>query len=70
MLHKKGQTIDFPARICIIGIGLYLSIRTRFLQIRKFPYAIKTTIGRIFHHYRMGLSGMVIKLVKEYKEFD
>ena len=37
-----------PAMICIIGVGLYLSIRTRFLQIRKFPYAIKTTIGRIF----------------------
>lgn len=37
-----------PAMICIIGVGLYLSIRTRFLQIRKFPYAIKTTFGRIF----------------------
>lgn len=38
-----------PAMICIIGVGLYLSISTRFLQIRKFPYAIKTTIGRVFH---------------------
>ena len=37
-----------PAMICIIGVGLYLSIRTNFIQIRKFPYAIKTTIGRIF----------------------
>ncbi|MDO5411121.1 MAG: sodium:alanine symporter family protein [Lachnospiraceae bacterium] len=37
-----------PAMICIIGVGLYLSLRTRFLQIRKFPYAIKTTIGRVF----------------------
>ena len=37
-----------PAMICIIGVGLYLSIRTKFLQIRKFPYAIKTTIGRVF----------------------
>ena len=37
-----------PAMICIIGVGLYLSIRTRFLQIRKLPYAIKTTIGRVF----------------------
>ena len=33
-----------PAMICIIGVGLYLSFRTRFLQIRKFPYAIKTTL--------------------------
>ena len=36
-----------PAMICIIGVGLYLSIRTNFLQIRKFPYAIKVTIGRM-----------------------
>ena len=37
-----------PAMISIIGVGLLLSVRTRFLQIRKFPYAIKTTIGRMF----------------------
>ena len=36
-----------PAMICIIGVGLYLSIRTGFLQIRKFPYAMKVTIGRM-----------------------
>ncbi len=35
-----------PAMICIFGVGLYLSLRTRFLQIRKFPYAMKVTIGR------------------------
>ena len=37
-----------PAMVCIIGVGLYVSIRTGFLQIRKFPYAIRTTIGRMF----------------------
>lgn len=37
-----------PAMICIIGVGLFLSLRTRFLQIRKFPYAIRVTIGRMF----------------------
>lgn len=37
-----------PAMICIIGVGLYLSFGLRFLQIRKFPYAIRVTIGRIF----------------------
>ena len=37
-----------PAIVCIIGVGLYLAIRTRFLQIRKFGYALKCTIGRIF----------------------
>ena len=37
-----------PAMVCIFGVGLYLSIRTNFLQIRKFSYAIRTTLGRIF----------------------
>ena len=37
-----------PAMVCIIGVGLLLSVRTGFLQIRKFPYAIRTTIGRMF----------------------
>ena len=37
-----------PAMVCIIGVGLLLSVRTGFLQLRKFPYVIKTTIGRIF----------------------
>lgn len=37
-----------PAMICIIGVGLYLSIRTRFLQIRKFGYAIRETLGKLF----------------------
>lgn len=37
-----------PAMICIIGVGLYLSIGTRFIQVRKFGYAIRSTIGRMF----------------------
>lgn len=37
-----------PAMICIIGVGLYLSIRSRFVQIRKFAYSMKSTIGRMF----------------------
>ena len=36
-----------PAMICIVGVGLLLSIRTGFLQIRKFPHAMKVTIGRM-----------------------
>ena len=30
-----------PAMVCIIGVGLLLSVRTGFLQIRKFPFALK-----------------------------
>ena len=37
-----------PAMICILGVGLYLTLRTKFIQIRKFPYAMKETLGRIF----------------------
>ncbi len=37
-----------PAMICIIGVGLYLSLRTHFVQLRKFPYALRTTLGRMF----------------------
>ncbi len=37
-----------PAIICIIGVGLYLSVRTGFIQIRKFPLAMKQTIGKVF----------------------
>ena len=36
-----------PAMVCIIGVGLYLSIRTNFLQLRKFGHSMKCTLGRI-----------------------
>ena len=48
----NGVVNDFvwgvPAMICIIGVGLLLSIGTRFVQIRKFPYAMKATLGKVF----------------------
>ena len=37
-----------PAMICIIGVGLFLSIRTKFVQIRKFPYSLKATLFKVF----------------------
>ncbi|MCQ2509755.1 MAG: sodium:alanine symporter family protein [Lachnospiraceae bacterium] len=37
-----------PAMICIIGVGLFLTIRTRCIQVRRFGYAMKTTLGKIF----------------------
>jgi len=44
----NGFIWGVPAMVCIIGVGLYLSIRTGFVQIRKFSYALKNTIGKIF----------------------
>ena len=37
-----------PAMVCIIGVGLYLSISTGFIQIRKFPYAMRNILGKLF----------------------
>lgn len=50
---KINQTVNgfiwgVPAMICIIGVGLLLSVRTRFIQVRKFGAALKNTIGKIF----------------------
>ena len=37
-----------PAIVCIIGIGILLSIRTGFIQVRKFKLSLKNTVGKLF----------------------
>ena len=37
-----------PAMVFIMGVGLWLSCRTGFIQIREFGYAMKATVGRMF----------------------
>ena len=54
MIEKINSAVNnfvwgVPAMVCIIGVGLYLSFRTRFIQIRKLGYSFKETIGKIFH---------------------
>ena len=44
----NGFVWGVPAMICIIGIGLLLTIKTRFIQFRKFGKAFKVTVGKIF----------------------
>ena len=44
----NGIVWGVPAIVCILGVGLLLSIRTGFLQFRKFPEAMKSTIGKMF----------------------
>ncbi|MBQ8821954.1 MAG: sodium:alanine symporter family protein [Lachnospiraceae bacterium] len=44
----NGFIWGIPAMACIIGVGLYLSIRSRFIQVRKFGVAMKATIGKVF----------------------
>lgn len=44
----NGFVWGIPAMICIIGVGLLLSCRTRFIQFRKLGYTFKVTVGRMF----------------------
>ena len=37
-----------PAMVCILGVGLYLSVHTGFIQFRKLGYSMKMTIGKLF----------------------
>jgi len=37
-----------PAVVLILGVGLWLSFRSRFIQIRKFGSAMRCTVGRMF----------------------
>lgn len=40
--------------ILLVGTGLYLSIRSGFLQFGRFGYAMKNTVGKIFHQQAAG----------------
>lgn len=47
-----GKLYDFAwgpfMLVFLVGTGVYLSVRTRFIQFSKFGYAIKNTIGKVF----------------------
>ncbi len=38
-----------PTLVLLIGTGIFLTIRLRFLQFRKFGYIMKHTVGKLFH---------------------
>ena len=44
----NGFIWGVPAMTCILGVGLYFAIRTGFMPLRKFGYAMKNTFGRMF----------------------
>lgn len=50
----NGLVWGVPAMVCIIGVGILLSVRTKFIQFRKFPYAMKVTLGKIFKKSEAG----------------
>ena len=37
-----------PAMILIMGVGLYLALRTHFVQLRKFGTSMRETLGKVF----------------------
>lgn len=50
----NGFVWGVPAMVCIVGVGLWLSFGTRFLQIRKFGYAMRSILGRMFSKEKAG----------------
>lgn len=50
----NGFVWGIPAMVCIIGVGILLSVRTGFLQFRKFPTAIRSTVGKLFKKSEAG----------------
>lgn len=44
----------WPGMILLLGVGLYLTLGSRFLQFRKFGYSMKNTIGKIFDKKKAG----------------
>lgn len=43
----NGFIWGVPAIICIVGVGLLLTIRTRVIQVRKFGRAMGCTLGKV-----------------------
>ena len=40
--------------VLLVGTGLYLTIATGFVQFRRFGYAMRNTIGKVFHKAEAG----------------
>ncbi len=44
----NGVVWGIPMLVLLVGAGLVLSILTKFIQFRKFGYAMRNTLGKIF----------------------
>lgn len=54
----NGFIWGVPAMACIIGVGLLLSVRTGFVQLRRFGAAMRQTLGKAFGRHQAG-EGMI-----------
>ncbi len=50
----NGFVWGIPAMVLIIGVGLYLSCRTGFIQFRKFGTVWRNTLGKVFRKTEAG----------------
>ena len=50
----NGVVWGWPGMILLLGVGLYLTLFTKGLQFRKFGFAMKNTIGKIFQKHKAG----------------
>ena len=50
----NGFVWGVPAMLCIIGVGIWLSIRTGLIQFRRFPAAMKATLGKLLKKEHAG----------------
>lgn len=50
----NGFVWGVPAMICIMGVGILLSVRTKFIQFIRFPTAVKATVGKLFSKENAG----------------
>ena len=50
----SGVVWGLPMMVLLIGTGLFLSLRTGFIQIFDFKYAMKNTLGKLFKKQNAG----------------
>ena len=50
----NGIVWGWPGIILLLGVGLYLTLFTKALQFRKFGFAMKNTLGKIFKKQEAG----------------
>lgn len=50
----NGIVWGIPMLVLLMGAGLFLTGRLRAVQFQKFGYAMKNTIGKIFHKHEAG----------------
>lgn len=54
----NGFVWGVPMLFLLVGTGILMTLRTRGVQFRKFGYAMKNTIGKIFHKTKAGKGEM------------